>query len=36
MGVLQIKRGVSAKVVAYTPLSGELVLDTTTYKLLIS
>ena len=35
MGVLQIKRGVSANVGAYTPLSGELVLDTTTYKLKI-
>ncbi|MBV4365929.1 hypothetical protein [Erwinia phyllosphaerae] len=30
---IQIKRGVTAKVAAYTPLSGELVLDTTTNKL---
>ncbi|MCS3423450.1 hypothetical protein M2403_002051 [Rahnella sp. BIGb0603] len=30
---IQIKRGVTAKVSAYTPLSGELVLDTTTNKL---
>lgn len=31
--VLQIKRGVTAKVQAYTPLDGELVLDTTTKEL---
>ena len=30
---IQVKRGVTAKVAAYTPLSGELVLDTTTNKL---
>lgn len=31
--VLQLKRGVTAKVQAYTPLEGELVLDTTTKEL---
>lgn len=30
---IQVKRGTTAKVAAYTPLSGELVLDTTTNKL---
>ncbi|MEN4830058.1 hypothetical protein [Pantoea vagans] len=30
---IQVKRGATAKVAAYTPLSGELVLDTTTNKL---
>ncbi|MDU5473791.1 hypothetical protein [Pantoea sp.] len=30
---IQLKRGATAKVAAYTPLSGELVLDTTTNKL---
>ncbi|WBG90012.1 hypothetical protein N5580_13035 [Pantoea piersonii] len=30
---IQVKRGTTAKVSAYTPLSGELVLDTTTNKL---
>lgn len=30
---IQVKRGSTAKVAAYTPLSGELVLDTTTNKL---
>jgi len=30
---IQVKRGVTAKVAAYTPLSGELLLDTTTNKL---
>lgn len=31
---IQVKRGTTAKVAAYTPLSGELVLDTTTNKLI--
>lgn len=31
--LLQLKRGVTAKVQAYTPLEGELVLDTTTKEL---
>lgn len=31
--VLQLKRGVTAKVAAYTPLEGELLLDTTTKEL---
>lgn len=35
MGVLQIKRGVSANVRAYTPLSGELVMDTTTREIFV-
>lgn len=30
---IQIKRGITANVAAYTPLAGELVLDTTTKKL---
>lgn len=30
---IQVKRGVTAKVAAYTPLAGELVLDTTTNKI---
>lgn len=30
---IQVKRGTTAKVAAYTPLSGELVLDTSTNKL---
>jgi hypothetical protein len=30
---IQVKRGATAKVAAYTPLSGEMVLDTTTNKL---
>lgn len=33
MGILQIKRGTTTKVEAYTPLAGELVLDTTTFTL---
>lgn len=31
--ILQLKRGVTAQVQAYTPLEGELVLDTTTKEL---
>ena len=33
MGILQIKRGTTTKVEGYTPLAGELVLDTTTFTL---
>ncbi|MEB5707358.1 hyaluronate lyase N-terminal domain-containing protein [Pantoea anthophila] len=32
---IQLKRGATAKVAAYTPLSGEMVLDTTTNKLYV-
>jgi hypothetical protein len=32
---LQLKRGTATAVAAYTPLAGEIVIDTTNYKLVI-
>ncbi len=32
---LQLKRGTATQVAAYTPLAGEIVIDTTNYKLVI-